>query len=236
MLSILLPVLNESDNLKILIPELHKVLRREKFEIIVIDDNSKDDTEKTIKNFKKKYNIKYLLRKDKKGLSSAVVDGISLAKGDLILVMDSDLSHPPEVIPQILKSIREGNDIVVASRYAKGGGVVKWPLSRKWISVFATILAKPLVKVKDPLAGFFCFKRYVIEDSKLSPIGFKILLEILVKGKYNKVAEIPYVFQNRFTGESKADFKIYLQYNLHLLRLYFYKISSFLKGSLKFKV
>ncbi len=233
MISIILPALNEGENLKKLIPKISKVLKKEKFEIIIIDDNSTDGTYKIVKKMEKDYNIKYILRTKEKGLSSAVIEGFKNAKGNILVVMDSDLSHPPEVIPELISKTKKNSDIVVASRYIEGGGVVKWPLPRKFISVFATFLAKPLVKVKDPLAGFFCLKRKVIENAVLNPIGFKILLEILVKGNHKKVSEIPYMFQKRYAGKSKADVHIYLQYNLHLLKLYFYKIKLFFKRVLK---
>lgn len=233
MISIILPVLNEGENLKILIPEIDNNLKKIEYEIIVVDDNSTDDTDRIINRLKKKYNIKYILRKDEKGLSSAVIEGFKNAKGEILIVMDSDLSHPPKVIPGLLNNVMKNSDIVIASRYVKGGGAEKWILPRKFISIFATIMAKPLVKVKDPLAGFFCLKKNVIQNTKLNPIGFKILLEILVKGNYKKIVEIPYIFQRRYAGKSKADIHIYLQYNLHLLKLYFYKIKQFLKRLLK---
>ena len=119
------------------------------------------------------------------------------------------------------------NDLVVASRYTKGGGAVKWILPRKMISVYATLLARPLVKVKDPMAGFFALKKDVIKNTYLEPLGFKILLEILVKGNYKKYSEVPYIFQKRNAGKSKASIKVYIEYHIHLLKLYLYKIKHF---------
>ncbi|MBN1898729.1 MAG: polyprenol monophosphomannose synthase [Spirochaetes bacterium] len=231
MVSIILPVLNEGENLKILVPEIYKILKKEIFEIIVIDDDSKDNTDQILKGMKQK--VTYIARKDKKGLSSAVIKGFDLARGDVYLVMDSDLSHPVDVIPRLLKEIRQGADIAIASRYIQGGGVTKWPWPRKLISVFATLLARPIVPVKDPLAGFFCLKKNVIKNVSLNPIGFKILLEIIVKGHHDKIMEIPYMFRDRFAGESKADIKIYFQYNLHLVKLYFYKFKNLFQTVLK---
>ena len=152
MLSIILPVLNEGDNLKILIPKLHQIIKNIKYEIIVVDDNSQDKTEKIIQTLKKKFPIHYILRKNKTGLSSAVIDGFLKAKGDIFLVMDSDLSHPPELITKMLKKITN-NDMIVASWYVEGGGVIQWAFIRIFFSKLATLLTKPLVKIKDPLAG-----------------------------------------------------------------------------------
>jgi dolichol-phosphate mannosyltransferase len=220
-------VLNEGENLKILIPKIDKEIKK-KYEIIIVDDDSNDDTENIVKRLKKKYPIKYILRKDKKGLSSAVIDGIAVSKGDTLLVMDSDLSHPPEIIHKLLKEIKN-NDIVVASRYTEGGGADRWILPRKMISVYATLLARPLVKVKDPMAGFFIFKKSIIRNSELKPLGFKILLEILVKGRYSKYSEVPYIFQKRHAGKSKANLKVYVQYHIHLFKLYYYKFMEGIK-------
>ncbi len=228
MLSIILPVLNEGENLKILIPKLHQILKNKKHEIIVVDDNSKDKTEKIIQTLKKKISIHYILRKNKTGLSSAVIDGFLKAKGNIFLVMDSDLSHPPELITKMLKKIAH-YDMIVASRYVEGGGVIQWAFIRKFVSNFATLLTKPLVKIKDPLAGYFALKKQVIHNVPLNPIGFKILLEILVKGHYNKIMEIPYTFLERQAGQSKANFNIYLQYNFQLIQLYFFKLKQYIK-------
>jgi dolichol-phosphate mannosyltransferase len=233
MISIILPCLNEGENLKILVPEIVRELKRKDYEIIIIDDNSKDQTDLIVKNLKKNYKIKYLKRTNERGLASAVIAGFNLSKGNFIIVMDADYSHPPSVIPEIIKNLNSSADIVVASRYIEGGGVVKWQFLRKFVSVFATLLAKPLVKVKDPLAGFFGIKREVLKNSKLNPLGFKILLEILVKCNYKKVIEIPFIFRERHSGVSKANMKIYFEYNLHLLKLYFYKLKQIFRRILK---
>lgn len=229
MLSVILPVLNEGENLKILIPALGRYLKKGQYEIIVVDDDSRDSTASVMAALKKKYRLTYLLRKRKKGLSSAVIDGFRKARGDRLFVMDSDLSHPPPVIARMVRQL-DFCDIVIASRYVKGGGVARWPLARKAVSLFATLLSRPLVRIKDPLAGYFGLRRDVIKGVKLNPIGFKILLEILVKGRYKKAVEIPYTFQERKAGKSKANTRIYVQYNIHLLELYFYKLKNFIKG------
>ena len=229
-LSIILPTLNEGENLKVLIPRIHKIIKKG-YEIIIVDDDSKDNTEKIIKNLKrKKFPIKFIQRKREKGLSSAVIRGIKESKGKVILVMDADLSHPPEIIPEMIKYINKGYDMVVASRFLKDSYVEQWKFYRKLVSLIGVLVAKPLVNVTDPLAGFFAFKRKIISDIDiLNPIGFKILLEILVKYNVKNIKEIPYTFYPRFKGESKADVHIYLQYYLHILKLYFFKLKNFIK-------
>jgi dolichol-phosphate mannosyltransferase len=145
------------------------------------------------------------------------------AKYRLIAVMDADLQHPPELLPKLLERAKEGYDIVIASRYVKGGGVEGWSLWRRLISRGATLLAHALFletrKVKDPLSGFFLFRREVVEGIRLNPIGYKLLLEVLMKGEYDKVAEVPYVFKMRRRGKSKLDLREILNYALFLLKL-----------------
>ena len=117
-------------------------------------------------------------------------------------------------------------DLVIGSRLVKGGKVQRWPLWRKLVSMGATILTRPLTNIKDPMSGFFFFKKKIIKGIKLNPIGYKILLELLIKSKYKNTIEIPYIFQNRDTGTSKLTLKEYINYIKHLGRLYKYKIKN----------
>lgn len=221
MLSIIIPTLNESKNIKILARRIKKAMNNHKidYELIVVDDNSSDKTFEVAKKLEKKYNIKAFKRIKDKGLSSAVVFGFSKARGDIICVIDADLSHPPELIPRMLKEIKK-NDIVVASRLIKGGKVEDWPMHRKLMSKFATSLANPLSSVNDKMSGFFMIKKKVIKNIHFVPRGYKILLEILVKGNYENVKEIPYTFKNRKVGTSKLTIKTNLEYLVQLLHLY----------------
>lgn len=226
MVSIIIPTLNEGENLKKLIPKITRILKKVKHEIIIVDDNSQDGTDKIMKGLVKEYPAKYICRKTERGLSSAVLKGFSSAKGEILGVMDGDLSHPPEVIPELLKKINEGYDVAVASRYAKGGGVEDFPFYRQIVSRGATFLALPLVRIKDPMSGYFFFKRDVTKGVELNPIGYKILLELLVKGNYKKFIEVPYIFLCRYVGESKLNSKIYWHYIVHLARLYWYVLTG----------
>ena len=120
---------------------------------------------------------------------------------------------------------------MVASRYLENEKIEKWPLGRKITSRGATLLARPLTNVSDPMSGFFFFKKDVIDGVDLSPVGYKIMLEILVKGKYNKVREVPFTFRGRYKGESKLDLKEHLNYVEHLLKLYVFAIKKGLINS-----
>jgi len=211
--SILIPTYNESQNITEFLISVQKNLPQEIFsEIIVIDDNSPDGTGKIVEEYirnngKISENKVFLInRKGKKGLSSAILDGIHQSKGNTILVLDSDFSHPPEIIPKMIQTMKNSQcDIVIASRYTKGGGIIGWPFKRKLMSKVATKIAKKGLGIKnsDPMSGFFAFKRAVINGIKFDAIGYKMLLEILVKSKGVTVKEIPYTFSNRQVGSSK---------------------------------
>ena len=230
--SIIIPTYNESQNiiqiLKSIGSNLPKNLRTE---AIVIDDNSPDGTGKIVedylKDFKKMahYTIDIIHRTAKNGLGSAILKGIQQAKGDTIVVMDSDFSHPPQIIPKLIESIKKYQyDIAVASRYIKGGKVQGWSLKRKIMSKFATLIAKKGlgINTKDPMSGFFAFKRNIIKELNIDAIGYKILLEILVKTKNVNIKEIPYTFQDRELGSSKLSTKTIFDYCRSVWKLYLY--------------
>jgi dolichol-phosphate mannosyltransferase len=223
MISVIVPTFNESNNISSLVERISQSLKKEIYEIIVVDDNSPDGTYKIAVSLKKKYPVKAILRKDEKGLSSAVLRGFGEAKGDIWGVIDADLQHPPEKIPELIAEIRNGSDIVVGSRLVKGGGVELWPWYRRVVSFGARIIAIPLTDVRDTMSGFFFLKKEVIQGVILNPIGYKILLEILVKGRYKRVKEVPYMFMNRSFGQSKLSSKVYAHYLMHVARLYKHK-------------
>ena len=230
-LSIVIPTYNESKNIVKILDSLRAAITQEmNAEIIVVDDNSPDGTSDTVEAYAKNsqshcYSIHVIRRKNKRGLSSAIVDGIEKAKGDAVVVMDSDLSHPPQTIPHMIDELQNSDcDIVVASRYVKGGSVSGWPFKRKLISKGATKIAQHGlgIKIKDPMSGFFAFKRHVVNNVKFDAIGYKILLEILVKARGAKVKEIPYDFIDRTTGSSKLNLSVCVDYLQSVWRLYRY--------------
>jgi len=225
-LSLIIPTYNEAENISELIERIEKSLKNVIFEIIIVDDNSEDKTAEIAEKLNIKYgNIKILKRNNKLGLGSAVVDGIKKSTGEILGVMDADLQHPPELLPKMLEKIENGFDIVVASRYIEGSKVEESNVLRKLMSLGAVVLAHILLQktrvVKDAVSGFFMFRREVIDGVNLNPIGYKILIEILVKGKYDKVkvTEIPYIFKSRKKGRSKLGVREIFNYVTLLLKL-----------------
>jgi len=224
MISIIIPTYNESKNITDLVVRINRCLSRN-YELIIVDDGSPDGTGLLAEELAQNYPIKVIHRRQKLGLASAVIEGFKAGCGELLCVMDSDLSHPPEIIPLLLEKFEDPNtDLVVASRFAKGGGIKNWPKKRLLSTYLAIATVRPLTKVKDPMSGFFILKRNVIHEVKLIPRGFKILLEILVKGKYKGVEESPFVFIDRVHGVSKLNLKVYQDFIAQLCDLYFYRL------------
>ena len=227
-ITLVIPTYNEADNIPILVEKVFKIFSDEKLDghIIIVDDDSPDQTWKVAENLKDKFpNLEVLRRQDKKGLSSAVLDGFALANTEIVGVMDADLSHPPEKIPELVLPIIKGEaDFTLGSRNIDQGGTENWPFRRKISSKIATLAVLGLTKVKDPMSGFFFLKREVIKNVELSPKGFKIGLEILVRGNCKNVIEVPIVFRDREYGESKLSSNVIVDYLLHVSKLYLYKI------------
>ncbi|NPA85836.1 MAG: glycosyltransferase family 2 protein [bacterium] len=222
--SVIIPTYNERENIVELIPALARVLAGIDFEVVVVDDSSPDGTAEAARELAKQYPVQVIVRKER-GLAGAVIEGIRHARGKYCIVMDADFQHPPEVIPKILQQLRQGYQVVVASRYIKGGSTEKWSFTRKFISKTATFLAHFLFpetkNVQDIMSGFFGFETELVKNKldQLNPLGYKILLEILVKCKPEKVCEVPYSFKERKHGKSKLGAKVMLDYLRHLARL-----------------
>lgn len=242
-LSIVLPTYNEAKNILKLIEAIrHNIPSNVLGEIIVVDGNSPDGTGRIVEDYANNIDtlhdndhqqnnssrsiVKVVHQENRNGLISAILQGVNVAKGENILVMDADFSHPPEIIPRMLGSLLDSDcDLVIASRHVKGGSVVGWPIKRRIISNGANKIARHSLKIgdiKDPISGFFAFKRKVIERITFDTSGYKILLEILVKASNINVKEIPYTFINRQQGESKLDSKVIFDYIKAIWRLYRY--------------
>jgi len=234
MISIILPTYNEADNIKLIVPKLSKVLNDNDIqgEIIVVDDNSPDGTGHVVLELAERYPVRVHVREDERGLSRAVIKGFELAGGDICVVMDADLSHPAERLPGMLRPILEGKcDATVGSRYVTGGGCEDWSMQRKIISKGAGILAKGVTTLSDPTSGFMAIRKSLVDGIKLDPLGWKIVLEVIVKTN-PRVLEVPIIFADRREGESKLGPKAQIDYIHHLWRLYCHKypaISQFLK-------
>jgi len=217
-LTVILPTFNEDENIGNITTEILRIFQVEKIdgELLVVDDDSQDKTIEIMQSFETRYdNVRLIIRKSDHGLSQSVVEGLGHADADIILVMDADFSHPLDLIKVLFHHIREGNDLVIGSRYLKGGSIKKWPLKRKILSFGATILGRFLYPpVTDPVSGFFAIKKQVVDTAILKPRGYKILLEIIGKGNWDKFSEIPYEFSDRDKGKSKLTFKIIVLYVL----------------------
>ncbi len=236
--SVIVPTYNERENVKRLIRALHETMteRGIPYEIVVVDDSSPDGTAEAVRSLSQIYNVRLIVRPGKLGLASAILDGMRAARGSVLAVMDADLQHPPEVLPEMLRRIEEGCDIVVGSRYVAGGSVRGWSLARRIVSRGADAIAKLLLPrtrgIKDTMSGYFVFKRSVVEGVPLNPRGFKLLLEILVKGRFSRVCEHPIEFRTRTWGESKLGASEVFNYVLHVLDLTHVAVRFTIVGSL----
>ncbi len=222
-ISIIIPTYNERDNIIPLVERIDQALSNYDYEIVFVDDSSRDGTAELAIALSPKYPVKVIVRQNKRGLASAVVDGLKQATGQIVVVMDADLQHPPEVIPDLLRAIKGGADIAIASRYIKRGGCQGWGLTRRIISKGAIVLAHLLLpstrRVRDPMSGFFMFNRQVVAHADLRPTGFKILLEILMEGESQNITEVPYTFRVRSGGESKLNARQQVDYLKHIYSL-----------------
>ena len=228
--SIIIPTYNESENIVRILDSIGENLPANILtEAIVVDDNSPDGTASLVENYIKKikdsvsYTVKIVERKSKTGLSSAVINGIEKSNGETVVVMDSDFSHPPNMIPKMVDELKDSQyDIVIASRYLKEGGIEGWTTKRKMISKAGTKIAKTGLNISesDPMSGFFAFKREIIKGIKFDAIGYKILLEMLVKTRGAKIKEIPYTFVNRQVGSSKLGSSTIIDYLKAVWKLY----------------
>jgi dolichol-phosphate mannosyltransferase len=229
--SVIVPTYREAENLPVLVPRITAALQRAGLpgEILIIDDNSPDKTSQVCARLAEKHPVRLVVRTEERGLSSAVLHGMNQARGDVLVVMDADLSHPPEQVPELITALNgEGVDFVIGSRYVKGGKTVEgWGLLRWLNSKGATLLARPLTTAADPMAGFFALRRTTLEGAApLDPVGYKIGLELIVKCGCKKVREVPITFANRLHGQSKLSFKEQVNYIRHLKRLYEFKYGA----------
>ena len=241
MLSLIIPTFNERDNIQPLLEKLSSVLGRDLYEIIVVDDNSPDQTAQKVREFAKQNpRIRLLVRTDRYGLSSAVIDGFKISQGNILGAMDADHSHDVSILPMMVKLIEDGKaDCAVGSRRIPGGGEKDWPWDRRLYSELATFAARMLagVSIKDPMSGYFCVSRTVFERTRneLKPRGYKILLEILAKAGKISVAELPYVFTDRQYGKSKLSAGVATAFGLQLAELWYYRFESALSRRFPFK-
>ncbi|MCE4615308.1 MAG: glycosyltransferase family 2 protein [Desulfurococcales archaeon] len=226
-LSVVIPTYNEKENIKLLLPRIIEVLEDyscKDFEIIIVDDNSPDGTSDIVKELSNEDNrIKLIVRTNEKGLATAVKEGLKQATRKYVIVMDADFQHPPELIPELYQTALEGYDIVVASRYIRGGGVEGWSVIRLLASKAGCLIARMLVRgargVRDNMSGYFIVRKSSIDIDRLNPRGYKILLEILGRHRDIKITEIPYIFKNRLAGESKISTNTLVNFLVHIFNV-----------------
>lgn len=227
-LSIIIPTYNEQENIDRLIQEIKKIFFSSQIrgEIIVVDDNSTDDTQKIVKS-NTSPNVRLVGRTIDRGLSQSVLEGIGQSNAEYIIVLDADFSHPVSLIPKLYKSLSKDNyDVAIGSRY-NGGNIVGWPLKRKIISMGATIPARLILPgIKDPMSGFFGLHKNILTGVSLTPRGYKILLEILAKTSWKRCIEIPYTFEERVDGYSKLTNGTIREYLIHLYTIVMFGLKN----------
>jgi dolichol-phosphate mannosyltransferase len=225
-LSIVIPTYNERARLNELVAAVFDVFARCRIdgELVIVDDNSPDGTGALADELTRHYRIHVVHRSGKLGLGTAVVDGFRVARGDVLGVMDADLSHPPDAIPRLLRALDERDaDLAIGSRYIPGGATRNWPLVRRAMSRFACLLARPITAARDATSGYFLIRRESVQDVEIAAGGFKICLELLVRGRVRSIVEVPYEFVDRAAGESKMSWREAAGYFRQILDLWNYR-------------
>ncbi|MCI4352834.1 MAG: polyprenol monophosphomannose synthase [Thermoplasmata archaeon] len=225
--SVVLPTYNERASLELLHDRLDMALASYSHEVIIVDDQSPDGTGALVRILALRGPYRLVVRPGRAGLSSAVVDGFRAATGRIIVVMDADGSHPPERLSDLIEPIRTGRaEFVLASRRVPGG-TEKGLRAFRWLTSWAaTLPARPLTAVRDPMSGFFAVRNDVLDRASLTPTGYKIALEILVKCRPATVVEVPFHFGERLAGESKFGPNVIASYGRHLMRLYRWRLAN----------
>ena len=228
--SLVIPTFKEAKNVAKIVEQLSNLLDEfllGDYELIVVDDNSPDGTWEIAQKLMPLYpQLRVMRRGDEKGLSTAVIRGWQAARGEVLGVIDADLQHPPELLEKLWGEIKRGGDMAIASRHVEGGGVSDWSVIRRFLSRGAQtmgliILPEVIGRVTDPMSGYFMVRRKCIAGREMSPLGYKIQIEVLARGRVPWIGEVGYVFQERQEGESKVTSKQYVDYIRHLIRLRF---------------
>jgi dolichol-phosphate mannosyltransferase len=225
-LSIVIPTYNERARLGDLVEEVFRVFNRHQLsgELVIVDDNSPDGTGAIAEQLARRFPVQVVRRSGKLGLGTAVIDGFDVARGRVLGVMDADLSHPPVLLPRLLEAMEARRaDLVIASRYIPGGTTRNWPLVRRAMSRVACLLARPVTSARDATSGYFLIRREAVRDVRIAAGGFKICLELLVRGRVGTIVEVPYEFVDRAAGESKMSWREAAGYFKQLRDLYAYR-------------
>jgi dolichol-phosphate mannosyltransferase len=201
------------------------------YEILVVDDESCDGTAEIVSAIAAvDRRVRLLVRRGCTGLSGAILHGWQHTDAPILGVMDADLQHPPELLPELVRTVLSGHDLVIGSRYAAGGGLGRWNPARKLLSAAAVRITAPIqrtgLRASDPMSGFFFVRRSCVDGIAFQQSGFKLLLEILVRGRVRSVEEIPFVFGRRYRGASKASVTVAIEFIRLLVRLYRARFAS----------
>lgn len=223
-LAVIVPTLNEKDNVGTMIAALDAALAGIAWEAIFVDDDSRDGTPEEVERFaRQRGNIRLIRRIGRKGLSAAVIEGFLATTAPVVAVVDADMQHDESKLAAMLRAIeREGAELVIGTRYAGEGSTGEWSQGREVISRFAGWVAERVMpqRLSDPMSGFFMMRRdlFVEIAPRLSALGFKILLDIVLSaGRPLAVAEVPYTFRPRHAGESKLDSAVALEFVIQIL-------------------
>lgn len=226
-LALIIPTLCEAENLCPLLERIHRALDplEMEYEILVVDDESGDGTAEVARALARRDSrVRLLVRNGQRGLSGAVLHGWLHTDSPIVGVMDADLQHPPELLPELVTAMIAGCDLAIGSRYATGGELGSWNPLRRLFSTAAVLATWPIQKrglrARDPMSGFFLVRRDCLAGVPFQKSGFKLLLEILVRARISSVREVPFAFGRRFRGSSKANAKVALEYGRLLARLY----------------
>jgi dolichol-phosphate mannosyltransferase len=226
-LALIVPTLDEAENIRELLDRVRAVLEPLgiHYEILVVDDESRDGTAEIVSAIAlEDPRVRLIVRKGKRGVSGATLYGWRNAGATILGAMDADFQHPPEHLPALISAILAGNDVAIGSRYAAGGSLGDWNPVRKVLSAVFLWAALPVqrkqIRAKDPTSGFFFLRRECLDQIRFHPYGFKLLLEILVRGRIRSIQEIPFTFAPRSRGVSKATVKVALEYVRLLATLY----------------
>jgi len=223
------PTYNEKDRLAELVSRLFDAASTTglALELVVVDDNSPDGTGQLADELATKHRVTVIHRAGKLGLGTAVVEGFAVATADVVGVMDADFSHPPTLVPKMYAAFRRTEaDVLVASRYIPGGSTPDWPFKRRMLSRVACMLARPLSPIRDAASGFFLIRREIARSVSIKAGGFKICLELIVRGWPTRLVEIPYRFDDRELGESKMSTREASGYLFQLKDLYLLRWSK----------
>ena len=227
--TVVVPTYREVENIPLLVERVRGVREQSGLDLnlLLMDDDSRDGRAEAVQALGLPW-VQMVTRTANRSLSWAVLDGLKHTKRDVFVVMDADLSHPPEKIPEMVALVEGGADVAIGSRFVEGGSTADdWGFLRWLNSRVATLFAMPLARLSDPMSGFFAMRRSTFEAGRdFNPVGYKILLELIIKCRCVRAVDVPIHFDNRRFGKSKLSFKEQLKYLQHCRRLYIYKYGT----------